>query len=335
MLAGSDFLLYALVLVATWATVGVLRRLLLRRAVLDRPNARSSHATPTPRGAGLVLTPILATAWIWIGLDRSWDPTWMAVPLGALALGALSWWDDLRDLPAWPRLVGHLIVAFGVLGVAAPGPLFGGLLPGWLDLAATGLAWVWFVNLYNFMDGIDGITGVQTATLGFGAATIALVAGLPAGFEALGLACGLAALAFLAWNWHPAKIFLGDVGSVPLGFLLGWLLIVLAAEGQPAPAMILAAYYLADATLTVLRRAVRRRNVLSAHREHFYQLAVRGGWTHDRVAMTILGADALLLVLALIAVRHPLPALAVAVLVTGLLLHALARPFRMRKGLAP
>ncbi len=335
MFAGSDFLLYAAVPVATWAALAMVRGFLARRALLDHPGARSSHAVPTPRGGGLAVVPVLAAAWVWVGVDRGWETSWWAVPFGALALAALSWWDDLRNLPAWPRLLAHLAIAGGVLAVAGPVRLGGDLLPAWLAVALAVPAWVWFINLYNFMDGIDGITGVETATLGFGAALVAAAADLSPGLEALGFTCGLAALAFLAWNWHPARLFLGDVGSVPLGFLLGFLLIRLAAEGQPVPAVILAAYYLADSGLTLLRRAMRGHNLLAGHRDHFYQLAVRGGWGHDRTALAIAAANALLVLLALIAIRFPLPALAAAALVTAATLYLLAKPFRAGNGRAP
>jgi len=127
-------------------------------------------------------------------------------------------------------------------------------LPPLGDHLFAALAWIWFINLYNFMDGIDGITGVETATIGLGLTLVSLVAGLAAPVAGLGMAMAGAACGFLLWNWTPAKLFLGDVGSVPLGFLAGFLLLYLASEGHLAPAIILPLYYLFDAMATLLRR---------------------------------------------------------------------------------
>ena len=216
------------------------------------------------------------------------------------------------------------------------GPVFQGLLPLWLDRLLAALAWLWFVNLFNFMDGIDGIAGVESASLGVGLALVFLLSGLilPAGLALLATA---AALGFLLVNWHPARIFLGDVGSVPLGFLLGWLLLLAAAEGAWAAALILPGVYWADATVTLLRRACRGERVWRAHREHFYQRAVQRGLRHDQVARRIALANAGLVLLALVSVLPsalpaaaslpalPWLALAAALLLVALLLRRLAR----------
>jgi UDP-N-acetylmuramyl pentapeptide phosphotransferase/UDP-N-acetylglucosamine-1-phosphate transferase len=320
----------ALVLVASFSGTGAIMRFLRDRAIFDHPNERSSHVLPTPKGAGLAVVPVVAAAWLGAG--------WMApvahvgLVVGcALALAALSWLDDLRGLSPLLRLAGQAAAIAAVLAVAPPpGPVFAGLLPGWLDLVAAGLLWLWFVNLFNFMDGIDGIAGVETSALGFGVALVTVVAGLPPAFFVHGLALACAALGFLRWNWHPAKIFLGDVGSVPLGFLLGWLLIGLAAAGQWAAALILPLYYLADATITLLRRALRGEPVWQAHREHFYQLAVGRGLSHAQVVGHVLWVDVVLVALAVVAAGGlPEMALAGALVVVAWLLFFLgagARP---------
>lgn len=228
--------------------------------------------------------------------------SWAAV-LGAGVLMAVSWLDDRINLPPGPRFLAHILAVAALLALL-PGDalLFQGWLPLWLDRLVTVLGWLWFVNLYNFMDGIDGITGIETACLGVGIAVIALLAGGPVDAAPLALACAAAGLGFLVWNWHPARIFLGDVGSVPLGFLLGGLLVQLAAAGQLAAAIILPAYYLADATITLVRRALRGEKVWQAHRQHFYQRAVQGGKTHAQVSLAILAGNLLLLGCALVSV---------------------------------
>lgn len=317
------FLLAAVVLAASLAATGMVRRVLVRRAILDHPNERSSHAVPTPRGGGWALVPTVVAAWMaLVGLDAApAGPTALLCGL-AVALGALSWLDDLRDLsPLW-RLMGQIAaVAVALWLVDRPGSFFGGWLPAPIDAVAAGLLWVWYINLFNFMDGIDGISGVEAATTGAGVAVIALLVGLGPTLPAFGLTVAAAALGFLWWNWQPARIFLGDVGSVPLGFLLGWLLLLLAAEGQAAAALILPLYYLADATITLVRRALRGEKVWRPHRQHFYQQAVQRGASHARVSLAILAVDLGLLGLAAAAaLGWPGPALIGAALVVAALL---------------
>lgn len=273
---------------------------LKRRQIMDLPNERSSHTLPTPRGGGLATTPAMALmllATLYGGAPLG------ALGLGALALMAVSWIDDRKGLPAAPRFAAHALVAAGFLAwIESHGPIFLGLLPGWADFTLALLGWLWFVNLYNFMDGIDGITGIETACLGAG---IALVAALGTAEPLLPPALVTAAVgaAFLLFNWHPAKLFLGDSGSVPFGFVLGGLLIALAQAGQLAAALILPAYYVADATITLVRRALNGEKVWQAHRKHFYQRAVQGGKRHDQVALAIAAGNVLLIACAVLAAK--------------------------------
>ncbi len=299
-LAALCLAVFAAVLAGTRLVLAVLSR----RAILDHPNERSSHSVPTPRGGGLAVVPVLIAAWVVAA-------AWGAAPLAptlilcglALALGALSWIDDLNHLsPLWRLLGQAAAVTAALLAVPPPAPYFGGLLPGPLDAVAAGLLWVWYINLFNFMDGIDGISGVEAATSGAGVAVVAILAGLGPMLPAFGLTLAAATLGFLWWNWQPARIFLGDVGSVPLGFAIGWLLLTTAAHGQGAAALILPLYYLADATLTLGRRALRRERIWRPHREHFYQQAVQCGASHARVSASILIVDGLLVFLAAAAV---------------------------------
>ena len=283
---------------------GQVLKLLRRRAILDNPKERSSHDRATPRGGGLAVVASVIVVWSAgaVALAEDWGVA--AVVLAVLPLAAVSWLDDLRGLPVAFRFAAQAAaVAAGV--AVLPGLLFQGLVPPALDHLLVGLGWLWFVNLFNFMDGIDGISGVEAAAVGGGIGIVALVAGWRPDMAFHGLTLAAAAVGFLRWNWHPARIFLGDVGSVPLGYLLGWLLLSAATSGYWVPALLLPLYYLADATLTLLLRLARRERVWRAHRSHFYQGAARAKGSHAPVAGAVLAADLGLVALAVAAVAVP------------------------------
>ncbi|HTI86121.1 MAG TPA: glycosyltransferase family 4 protein [Alphaproteobacteria bacterium] len=314
---------------ASWGGTSFALSFLTRRAIIDRPNERSSHRVPTPRGGGIAVVPVALLAWVALGAASDATATHWLVLVAAASLAAVSWLDDVRGLPPAPRLLSH-IASVALVLIALPGDrlVFQGALPLVLDRLLTGALWVWFINLYNFMDGIDGITGVETIGLGLGAAVIAALGGGMAagvGIAPLGLTLAAAAAGFMVLNWHPARIFLGDVGSVPLGFLGGWLMIALAADGHWPTALILPAYYWADATRTLLSRAARLEPVWRAHREHAYQRAVAAGDTHDTVVLEIAGLNAALIALAALAFRFPITAIVLAAIATGWLLRRFGR----------
>lgn len=321
----APVLAFLLSLGGTWLALGWLRR----RAILDMPNERSSHQIPTPRGGGVGLLAGLIPAWLILLpiVGEAERMGFLAVVLGALALAAISFLDDRRGLPPLPRLAGQILAVAVALSLVPDERLaFQGLLPLWLDRCAAGFAWLWFVNLFNFMDGIDGITGVEASSVGVGLALVAFFSG-PYLDVGLGLAVAGAALGFLVWNWSPAKLFMGDVGSIPLGFVIGWLLLSAAFDGAWAAAIILPGYYWADATLTLLRRAARGEKVWRAHRSHFYQRAVQAGASHATVATSVLNANVGLVVLAaFVAIDHPWIGIAAAAFLVANLLRRLARP---------
>lgn len=203
--------------------------------------------------------------------------------------------------------------------VLPPGPVFQGWLPPGPDAVAAALLWVWFANLFNFMDGIDGIAASEAAAVGLGLLLIGGAAEAGPAAAILG-----AALGFLIWNWAPARIFMGDVGSVPLGYALAFLLYELALRGDRAAALILPLYFLADATLTLLWRLARGERVWQAHRQHFYQRAVQRGLGHDAVVLCVIATDLVLIGCAWAVVSGwSVAGLAVAALTVALLLVAL------------
>jgi UDP-N-acetylmuramyl pentapeptide phosphotransferase/UDP-N-acetylglucosamine-1-phosphate transferase len=322
--------------VATAGLTGLALRWLRSRAILDRPNARSSHDAPTPRGGGIavvaVLLPALAGTQLWLGVP--W-PIVSALTGGAVLLAVVSWMDDRRPLGALPRLLAQAVAVLAGIWAAGPNALAGWLgLPAWLAVPCVMLGWLWFVNLYNFMDGIDGITGVETGGIGAGLAAIGLAAPIVGGALFNGLVLAGVAAGFLVWNWHRARVFLGDVGSVPLGFVVGALLLSLAVAGQWAAALILPLYYLADATITLARRVARGEKPWRAHREHFYQRAVQGGLAHNRVATIILIGNLGLVGAAVLSTRPgwAWPALALAAAIVA---AELAYFGTRRRGFAP
>jgi UDP-N-acetylmuramyl pentapeptide phosphotransferase/UDP-N-acetylglucosamine-1-phosphate transferase len=255
---------------------------LLRRYALARPNTRSSHKTPTPQGGGIaiVATALGATALARYGIPASvgggHELTWVFG--SAILLAVVGAVDDIRALEAVPRLV-FQAVAVAIIVAALPSELrVVPALPWWLERALLLAGGIWFVNLVNFMDGIDWMTVVEVVPLAGALAAFGLLGALPANATLLALALCGAMIGFAPFNRPVARLFLGDVGSLPIGLLLVWLLIRLA-ENHFAAALLLTLYYLADATITLLRRFARGEPVTQAHRSHFYQHALDNGFT--------------------------------------------------------
>src|SRR3984885_12473107 len=225
----------------------------LKRYALAKPNARSSHLTPTPQGAGIaVIAAVVAASALAIGVHAL--PEGATLPLTIIIVAAVIYNlpKELRIVPVVPWSLERLIL------------LLGGL---------------WFVNLVNFMDGIDWMTAAEVIPLTATFALLGAAHALPSYGAFLAVALGGAVLGFAFFNRPIAKVFLGDVGSLPIGLLLGWLLVLLAANGHLAGAILMPLYYLADATVTLLRRLIRSERVWQAHRTHFYQLAMERGFS--------------------------------------------------------
>jgi len=293
----------ALAALLAFAVALAVSRLLVARFAsfaLDRPNERSLHARPVPRTGGIAVLAGSAVAFAF-GAGPLWLPA-----LLALALAALSFVDDLAHMPTALRLAAHLAAA-----AVAVWYLLSPMDP--LALVLLALALAWTTNLYNFMDGSDGLAGGM-ALIGFGAyAVAARLAGAPA-LAAFSLALCAAAGAFLLYNFHPARIFMGDVGSVPLGFLAGALgLSGWVNDAWPLwfPALVFAPF-MCDATLTLLRRLARRERIWKAHRDHYYQRLVQMGFGHRGTAW-IEYAAMLGCALAALAAREAPPVLQAAV----------------------
>jgi UDP-N-acetylmuramyl pentapeptide phosphotransferase/UDP-N-acetylglucosamine-1-phosphate transferase len=297
-----------------------------RWGLVDRPNPRSSHRGVVPRAAGLALLAAIGSALA--VLPASWwrrGPTAVFL-LGALALAAVGLCDDRWGVRPAIRLGAQLAVAAAFLACA--GSLEHLPLPPPLDLALGGLGplasvlWIMgVVNFYNFMDGIDGLAGLQAVVTGGGIA----VAAFDPVSSCLGAAVAGAGAGFLVFNWAPASIFLGDAGSSVLGYTLA-VLPFLAAREMRGPAVGLVTlslwFFLADATWTLLRRAVRGARLLEGHREHLYQRLVITGLSHARVAGSLGVAAVGLTCLSIVALRTGGAATSWAVLGLATLLFA-------------
>jgi UDP-N-acetylmuramyl pentapeptide phosphotransferase/UDP-N-acetylglucosamine-1-phosphate transferase len=308
----------AIAAVASTALILLLQPL-LARYVLARPNARSSHVVPTPQGGGIaVMVATLIAAGIAIiahpGIDLGELAPVLAAALLLAVVGAV---DDVTSTPPLPRLVMQFVAVTAVVS-ALPGDVrIAPVIP--LIVERTGLvvAGVWAVNLTNFMDGIDWMTVAEVIPITAGAAILALTGALPSSALVVALALLGATIGFAPFNRPVAKLFLGDVGSLPIGLLLFWLMVVLAGRGNAVAALLLPLYYLTDATITLLKRAARGENVAQAHRGHFYQLATARGRSVPEVVARVFEVNILLAALAIASAATPSLPLRLAALASG------------------
>lgn len=281
--------------VMAWFLTALLRRYALARSLLDVPNARSSHSLPTPRGGGVAivvafLAGLCLAFFAGLGIAAELFYALLGAGLGIALLGFL---DDHGHIAARWRLLGHFLAAAWALywlGGLPPLAVFGGLLQlSWIGHVLAAFYLVWLLNLYNFMDGIDGIASVEAICVCLGGAILyalletSLLTDLPL------LMLAAAVLGFLLWNFPPARIFMGDAGSGFLGIVLG-VLSLQAAWISPVLLwgwLILLGVFIVDATLTLLRRLLRGEKVYEAHRSHAYQYASRRFGRHLPVTMAV------------------------------------------------
>jgi len=288
------------------ALILLLRPVLLRYA-LARPNARSSHKAPTPQGGGIAV--IVAT------IIASYAPEYFfglatTAPLapiftGAAAMAIVGVSDDIRPLEVAPRLILEVII-IGAVVYLLPAELR--ILPQlsfWVERVLLVLGGLWFVNLVNFMDGIDWMTAAEVIPLTAGLAILAELHALPTYGLIVALALGGAMAGFAYFNRPVAKLFLGDVGSLPTGLLLAWLLCLVAADGHLVAAILLPLYYLGDSTVTLFWRLSRGEPVWRAHRTHFYQVATERGFSVTDVVARVFVVNVALAALAITSIIVP------------------------------
>lgn len=306
-----DLFLLSLATIVSYALVGAYRRYALEKNILDKPNERSLHQTPTPSGAGLIIVILFLGYVFW----RAWVgalPRDLALPMliGGGAVAAVGWFDDRYTLSDPVRMavwIPTAILTVGLLG-GLPSLALGTLE---ISLGIVGsvisvIGVIWMVNLYNFMDGIDGLAGAEAITTSSFGSILLWVAGARELAALMGVLAGIS-LGFVAWNWDPAKVFMGDVASGFLGFTFAVLGIFSENEGIIPLVLwgILLAVFLIDSTFTVIRRAFNGEPWYEAHRSHAYQLAVQQGHSHGTVTLSILMLNIMLGALAVLTWMRP------------------------------
>jgi UDP-N-acetylmuramyl pentapeptide phosphotransferase/UDP-N-acetylglucosamine-1-phosphate transferase len=290
---------------SAWLATAAIRPWLVRRAIV-RPNPRSSHSVPTPQGGGVavVLVALVASAAALAisGLPPELRQHAAAVALGALALMTVGLIDDIKHQPILLRLAVQILAVGAVVFTLPPElRIFPGHFSLPLERGLVVIGGLWFVNLYNFMDGIDLMCATETIAL---ATAVAILTGfglLPSWLGWIAVALGGAMLGFAPWNAPVARIFMGDAGSLAVSLIVGTLLLHMATAHEVAAALILPLYYLMDATITVGRRLLRGQKIWEAHRDHYYQQALRNGRSVTQIICMVAGLNTVLIAIAVVA----------------------------------
>jgi Fuc2NAc and GlcNAc transferase len=288
------------------------RRFALTRGLLDIPNERSSHTVATPRGGGIAIVITTMTAFAVLAALRKLEFSVFAALAGGLAVAAVGYVDDRRPLPPAARLSAHAAAALWALAWLGglPPMLVGNQLVslGVLGTVIGVLGIVWVLNLFNFMDGIDGLAASEATFIAWSGALLTAPVTAATGVAAAALVLGAGCIGFLTWNWPPARIFMGDVGSGYLGYVIA-VLAVSATRADPVELwiwLILGGAFFVDATVTLVRRVLRGESASQAHRSHAYQWLARRWGSHGRVTVAFLGLNVVwLLPCAVLAATFP------------------------------
>jgi UDP-N-acetylmuramyl pentapeptide phosphotransferase/UDP-N-acetylglucosamine-1-phosphate transferase len=301
----------AIIAAAAAALSGLLivaMRPLLQRYALAQPNARSSHTVPTAQGGGIAViaaTLVTACAALQVWLGSALPPPLPLVLAAALLIAAVGAADDVRGIPVVVRLLLQFLAVTLVIYALPRETRVVAFMPWWLERALLLVGGVWFVNLVNFMDGLDWMTVAEMVPITAALAFAGAIGALPPAELAVALALAGAMIGFAFFNRPVATLFLGDVGSLPIALLVGWLLLGLAAERHLVAAVVMPLYYLADATLTLIWRLARGEPIWKAHRSHFYQIATDRGFSVIEVVGLVFAANLVLCALAIVTVTAP------------------------------
>jgi UDP-N-acetylmuramyl pentapeptide phosphotransferase/UDP-N-acetylglucosamine-1-phosphate transferase len=276
---------------------------------MAKPNARSSHKAPTPQGGGIAViaaTLVVSGGVLFLSGTARTNLWPLAIVAAAVLLIALvGVMADKRPIAPAPRLVLQTFAVAAVVAALPPELHILPVLPWWAERIAVLVGGLWFVNLVNFMDGLDWMIVVEVVPITAALGGLGWLGYLQWQNTAISLALCGATIGFAFFNRPIARLFLGDVGSLPIGLLLGWLLLTLAASGGRAAAILLPLYYLSDSTITLLRRAAKGEPVWLAHRSHFYQRATDGGYRVIDVVARIFIVNIVLAALAFATLLRP------------------------------
>ena len=319
----------------TYALLGWALKFLKNPVFLDIPTERSNHQTPKPRGAGIILIPLIlfSTSVIFL-LEDTLNNNWKIIFGFCLLLSIVSLLDDMKNISAKIRLTFQIFCVFSSLylfkdqlNIFVKSSEFLIIFNGIESLVLSFvfcfliMLWVWIINMFNFMDGMDGMTSVQISSLSILTNFLAILGFIEETFIYFSLILLTISFAFYSFNKPPSKIFLGDVGSVPFGFIAGFILIYnMIMYNLILPFLVIMLYYLQDSIVTIILRFLKKENVFQAHSSHFYQKILRKGYSHDYVLKKIIHLHAILLILAILSYYFPITSFLLAFICTSSLL---------------
>mgnify|MGYP003952873167 CR=1 FL=1 len=314
----------------------ITRPLFKKKIFTDKPSGRSNHIIPTPKGAGLILIPlvIFSTLLVFFWEEGNYKE-WLPFFICAFILMIISFIDDIKNLSSRLRLTVQLgCVIFSIFFFIDEIRISSSLLESFkytennrlfIDfflIISFSFVWMWIINLFNFMDGMDGITASQVCLFSLGVNFLSLFNFLEIQFQQISLIVFSVFFAFFIYNKPPAKIFLGDVGSIPIGYIVGLIVIKCIIINQLfIPLIILLMYHILDSTITLVLRIIKRQNILEAHSTHFYQKILRAGYSHEFVLNRLLVLYVLLFCLSIISTLYPIESLLTAFILTSYLLR--------------
>lgn len=308
-----------LILVITITSLKFLIDFLKQKKILDTPKERSNHSNPMPRGAGFIIIPIITVSiFIYIYFDLLDLQPWISICFLTLVLFLTSSYDDLYNLPSSVRLgIQTICVIIALYSVDSEVLEFAKNIEKNISFFSNFtlliillkmfliLIWLWILNLFNFMDGMDGLTSSQVCTFSIGMIFLSVYTNFSIQFSYIGVILLAPFIGFFYWNKPPAKIFLGDSGSIPIGFLIGGVITFSLIKFKDfTPLIILILFHFFDSSLTLLIRLVKRKNIFKAHSEHFYQLKLRNGYTHSAVLRRINLVNFILIFFSLLYDKH-------------------------------
>lgn len=305
-----NWVLYILAFILSFIGVELFRRWSLKKKLLDIPNERSSHENPTPRGGGIVI--VFLTLIFYLLYQSLYSDSFIwSYFLGGILIAYISWLDDIKNISIILRLACHILATLLVIYQIGYFekiylPYLGSVHLGYFGLFVTSIWVIWFINAFNFMDGIDGIAGIQTVIAAFAWALIGYFQEIDF-YIFFGIVLFFVSFGFLLHNWHPAKVFLGDVGSAFLGYTFGVLPLFALAFGSSSSfkefslltGILFVWFFFYDSILTLLKRILRRERIWQPHRQHLYQILVISKLSHSFVSL-IYGGLSFLLVIAVL-----------------------------------